>query len=524
MRVDDIDLLRAVDAREEQANGAPLWSLNGLRLMEELLGGPVADTNQHRAFVKELHILRDAGLLTFSTYTTPLGEAPNPDRDANYYLQQVHSFALTPDGRDRARGQLIIVAVPDSAEDDGRPISRLVLEDVGKSLDAEYSSTQCATFFREAGIPIDKLHVEQSSTAYSLDVLLALDNWGSQGRRVLRGFLGAWLGDQLASGPAPELRSKITRSLSRQGWHIKDGRLVVGEKALPVVGAATDQQLPAGGWSPLSHRVGGSGEVPLEEGVPDWLYPHLQGWLWRVLQHADEPVKVLRPGHGLTEAAQRVMLRVRSDRQPWLIPADDPALLDAVDATLRWVSFDHHGFTSYGDSASLEALLVSANSAWRVSATGQGLERRLDDTVTAAMTMALATANAEAADHLRLAWDAAYGRSPDPDKAYDEAVLAVEALACPLVCPANPRRSLGTVIRDLRSQHGQWQLAIGDSAGQPASPTRLTEMLAILWEGQSRHGGSPNSRHQTLSEGRAAVHLAATVVQWLDDGILSRLP
>ncbi|WP_161557854.1 hypothetical protein [Micromonospora sicca] len=49
-------------------------------------------------------------------------------------------------------------------------------------------------------------------------------------------------------------------------------------------------------------------------------------------------------------------------------------------------------------------------------------------------------------------------------------------------------------------------------------------MLALLWKGQSRHAGSPNSRRQSQAEGEAAVHLAATLVQWLAVGVLRRKP
>ncbi|MDT5027637.1 MAG: hypothetical protein QOE61_4063 [Micromonosporaceae bacterium] len=79
-----------------------------------------------------------------------------------------------------------------------------------------------------------------------------------------------------------------------------------------------------------------------------------------------------------------------------------------------------------------------------------------------------------------MAREAAYGLNSDPDKAYDEAVLAVEALACPLVCPTNPRRTLGTVVRDLRSQLSQWELAVTNGAGQPADIDSLIAMVGLL--------------------------------------------
>jgi hypothetical protein len=277
-------------------------------------------------------------------------------------------------------------------------------------------------------------------------------------------------------------------------------------------------------WLPLSKRHADLSPDDLVDGMPDWLYSQVAVWLYRVLQCTDGPVMTLRPGHGLSTDTTQIMLRIRTTTQPWLLPPGDPTFLDAVDAAIRWVDWGEWRRTGgeYGDPSTLEAVLAAANSAWR--ATGQGLEQRQDPTLTAAVVDAADSAGVEASDHLATAWSAAYGRNPDPDKAYDEAVLAVEALACPLVCPNNPRRTLGRVIQDLRSQRGQWELAIGDSSGQPASPDRLTEMMALLWEGQSRHAGSPNSRRQSAVEGEAAVHLAATVVKWLSVGVLRKKP
>ncbi len=100
--------------------------------------------------------------------------------------------------------------------------------------------------------------------------------------------------------------------------------------------------------------------------------------------------------------------------------------------------------------------------------------------------------------------------------------MAVESVVCPLVAPKATKPTLGTVIADLRSQAAKWELSITDGTGQPAAIGRLVEMLALLWEGQSRHAGAANSRRQTQAEGEASVHLAATLVQWLSAGVLRR--
>ncbi|MEU4778293.1 hypothetical protein [Micromonospora sp. NPDC023633] len=207
-------------------------------------------------------------------------------------------------------------------------------------------------------------------------------------------------------------------------------------------------------------------------------------------------------------------------------------LLDVIDAMLYWHpdrSTPEDGEEPSRDDKQwaeivrqLAFVLHNGGSAWRVNEQLDGLERRIGQTVTAAMKEAKSSAREDARDHLETAWRAAYGREPDPDKAYSEAVKAVEAVACPMVCPNNPRRSLGTVIRDLRSQSAQWELAIGDGTGDASEIGRLVEMLALLWQGQSRHAGSPNSRRHTQIEGESTVHLAVTIVQWLNSGVLRR--
>jgi hypothetical protein len=173
----------------------------------------------------------------------------------------------------------------------------------------------------------------------------------------------------------------------------------------------------------------------------------------------------------------------------------------------------------------LDEILIDAGSLYRIDFNGRCLVRRVDATVQAAVDAAIATATSTAADHLRTAWVAAYGLHPDPDKAYDHAVLAIEDLACPLVCPRNNKATLGTVISDLRNQAAQWELSIENtSTGQPAGIDSIIQMLDLLWKGQSRHGGNSNSRQQTQAEAEAAVHMAAALTQWLTAGVLHRKP
>jgi hypothetical protein len=175
--------------------------------------------------------------------------------------------------------------------------------------------------------------------------------------------------------------------------------------------------------------------------------------------------------------------------------------------------------------AELDRILTLGRSAWRVNARGDGLERRIEETVTTAARETIATAPPATQDHLEAAWVAVYGRNPNADLAYAEAVRAVETRICPLVQPKLTQRgkaTLGTVIGDLRSNSfHRWELALSGEDGQPRDIDRLIGMLELLWHAQvSRHGGAPKSRRQDQAEAQAAIHLAVMVVKWLDTGVL----
>jgi len=239
MRWDDIEILRRIDRRQEQHGGGELWHVNGQHLMEEIAGGPVAEQQRHFGFVQELHNLRDAGLLRFHVASPPGGDPPQPGANPSYYLQQVSRFTLTTAGQDRARGRVVFQPPPDPSEDDGRPISRLILKQVAAAVEDEYRSDQLPDFLRESGIPLDRVPPQAGTSEDDVNaVLAALDRWGSEGRRILRSFLGRWLDDRLHTGPSNDLRVTLIEQLARQGWYLNDDRLVTGEPA-------TGQRVPS---------------------------------------------------------------------------------------------------------------------------------------------------------------------------------------------------------------------------------------------------------------------------------------
>jgi hypothetical protein len=285
-------------------------------------------------------------------------------------------------------------------------------------------------------------------------------------------------------------------------------------------------------FQPLPERLAGLPvDQTLHDGVPNWLDRPLREWFQDMLRLGGD------------ELSRRVVIRLRWEAAPQisyrarLLNCQSWDLLTVVDAALQlhpgWDGRTWDGPPEeqglleekfYEMMGALWTLLVDAGSLYQVDRHGRCLVRRVDSTVQAAVDTAVTTASPTAAEHLRTAWVAAYGIHPDPDKAYNHAVLALEDVACPLVSPNNSRATLGTVIRDLGTQLTKWELAIGDKTGKPAEISRLIDTLKMLWEGQSRHAGSANSRQQSQIEAEAAVHMAATLVQWLSTGVLRRKP
>lgn len=160
----------------------------------------------------------------------------------------------------------------------------------------------------------------------------------------------------------------------------------------------------------------------------------------------------------------------------------------------------------------LENILELGNSAYKVSQNQSGLEMRTTPEVQQQVQDVVNTAGA-AGDHLAGAWNAAYSRTPDPVKSYSESIKAVEAALSARISPQNTKQTLGTMIRDVSSKPSKWTFAIADGDHSDGIATVLS-MIRLLWEGQrSRHGG-PNTQLETVEEAQAAVHLAATLVQF----------
>ena len=284
-------------------------------------------------------------------------------------------------------------------------------------------------------------------------------------------------------------------------------------------------------FQPLVDRLAGlPRDETLHDEVPDWLDHPLRDWLSDALSRE-------RQITGDAEyLARRVLMQLRwgkdNPRQSYVQRlgfATGMDLLGVIDAVLQlhpgWDRRAEYLQEFHNQLGTLSEILTDSGSLYRIDLSTRRLVRRVDTAIQAAADGAIAAAVPTVADHLRTAWVAAYGLHPDPDKAYDHAILAIEELTCPLVSPRNSKCTLGTVIRDLRSQVVQWELSIEDTTtGQPATIDGVIEILELLWKGQSRHGGNPNSRRQSQAEAESAVHMAAALTQWLTIGVLHRKP
>lgn len=228
---DDLEILRGID-RLEQAETAYLQ--NGLWLMEKIAGGQVPEHQRHLAFVHELILAAQAGYLQFED--SQAGWQPvDPENQPHLWLQRIRDIRLTLAGRDRARGRAIVGEPPDPNEDDGRQIAFTTLEEIGRSIAEAYTGSQIAVFFVDSGIPAEKVPAfEGGKHEYVAGVLLALLEHSAASRREVRQFLGEWLSDLLVTGPRPDVKRRVLAQLSRQGWHLKENRIVIGPRqAMP---------------------------------------------------------------------------------------------------------------------------------------------------------------------------------------------------------------------------------------------------------------------------------------------------
>lgn len=267
-------------------------------------------------------------------------------------------------------------------------------------------------------------------------------------------------------------------------------------------------------WRPLSARLRGDDvEETLYEGVPSHLRGPLEAWL----------LDCTSP-----ELQQRVAARLRAKLGESYAPFegfDEKQLLDAVDFVLN-AGIDPPDYSDKNPRALLKrlrSLLVDAGSAYKINDSKDGLEWRVDTTVSDATRHAVQAARGTpASEHLAAAWTATYGLHPNPPAAYAEAIKAVEAAAQPVIEPANTRATLGSMLGEMGKAPTRIHLGLAGPAGD-ADPAVAIAMCRTLWQGQtSRHGSGRPTRHESQAEAEAGVQLAVILVSWFITGALRR--
>jgi len=170
----------------------------------------------------------------------------------------------------------------------------------------------------------------------------------------------------------------------------------------------------------------------------------------------------------------------------------------------------------------MEDILHNSGSNWTVGERQgrYGLVERVSAGVAVVMEQVLNDQN-KASDLLRRAWEKAYGLSPQPSDAYQDAVKAVEILANPLLSPNDRDATLGKDINVLRTQVDQWGFVMAGSRHTSATEHVLSTMQ-LLWHSQTDRHGKADYVDVSEEEAKAAVLLAATLVGWLSQGALKK--
>lgn len=179
--------------------------------------------------------------------------------------------------------------------------------------------------------------------------------------------------------------------------------------------------------------------------------------------------------------------------------------------------------SKYGDLAGLDALLTQGRSRWRVGERfgKPGLVERVPSGVQDAAEGVINT-SATSGEVLRRAWSEVHGLEPRDSSAYSYAVRAVEIAATATVMPRKADATLGNVIGQMRAD-GDWRLPFREHADAPSAAVVLG-MLRTLWVGHRDRHGSADYSDVTHDEARAAVILAATLVDWFTSAAVQRRP
>ncbi len=248
-RWDDIEILRAIDALQEQRRGEPV-SGSGRKVTDGIAGSRVT-------FADELDLARSAGLLIFDVADHAVAYRL---QNTDFYLRNMRKPALTIAGRDRARGRVVQVPLPDPGEDDGRLISRLVLGQIAEVIEQQYSRVQAVVFLdRAASWVMPALSMAAIAVAVLTGYVPArLRRLRAQARGAGLGLL-AWLG---AQRPAFLFGNLLAANLPLMVFLLVAGLLIAITQA---------RFAPAPVWLPAGSLLTGAGAGLVLSAAEVWL-------------------------------------------------------------------------------------------------------------------------------------------------------------------------------------------------------------------------------------------------------------
>lgn len=286
-------------------------------------------------------------------------------------------------------------------------------------------------------------------------------------------------------------------------------------------------------WQPLNVRdtPAAADYEALVEGIPDYLERSL--WRWAMDRAVRTPDMNLKAERLLKVQLPDPRTNSHVFDAYWqsVSTADRLALVDFFLRDLQDVfdalKKDQRNrsliFECIEHAKRLDDLLVEGGSIWRTSTNPYwGLVRRVNES-TQALVDLVSTAETDAARKIASAWNACYRHEPDYDRAYRDAVFAVEAVALPVVIPNNKRGTLGNVVAHIADTVDHWTVG-GMDAERQASGATLLATLRTLWHSQQRHAQNDGTiRDVGREEAETAVTLSVTLVHWFASGLVKDL-
>ena len=273
-------------------------------------------------------------------------------------------------------------------------------------------------------------------------------------------------------------------------------------------------------WLPRSQRdTDGSDYYRLRDGVPDGLRPSLLRWLGSLLDYQNQFNRDLSDDDAIFSGLERRLDRPLADYDALKVEClrDPDYFLDVIDVLLNsWA----------GESAcqQLEAMMKESRTLWRPVKTPAAwcLERHVSQELDATLDKTTGRPH----DYLKGAWRKQFGRSPQPDGAYHDAIRAIEAAIIPAMGLTVKDPTLGKALGQLKNNPGGYDVGFAPSRDF-VGVTAVWYSLMLLWKSQFDRHGTPDDDvplNVSPEESERAVVLATAYVFGLQNGLLRRKP